>query len=49
MSSNNKQTLVWALIIGCVVGLYNYTAIERFFVLSDSQKEARVLIDKIVV
>ena len=43
MSSDNKQTLVWALIIGCVVGLYNYTAIERFFVLSDSEKEARVL------
>ena len=43
MSSDTKQILVWALIIGGVIGLYNYTAIERFFILSSSEKEARVL------
>ena len=41
--SSDQQTLTWAVIIAVVLGIYNYTAIERFFVLEDSQKEFRVL------
>lgn len=43
MSSDTKQILTWALIIGIVLGIYNYEAIERYFVLTDSQKQFRVL------
>ena len=43
MNSGTKQALVWALIVGGVIGLYNYTAIERFFILSKSEKVARIL------
>tara|TARA_B100000780_G_C20899711_1_gene358061 strand:+ start:277 stop:669 length:393 start_codon:yes stop_codon:yes gene_type:complete len=41
--SSDQQTLTWAVIIAVVLGIYNYESIERFFVLTDSQKQFRVL------
>jgi hypothetical protein len=42
MKQNQKNHLGWIFLIAVVLGLWNYSAIERFFVLDKWEKENRI-------